>query len=255
MTEKRYSLKDLRNMHGWSGFSLSELPKVIGPENIEKGVTATNLFELNYPQREELMKKVSANNGEAVIVIHPFYEEEHDYTNPEGKYSEFKSNLERTISNQDERPTIFFVPARKDLDPENRDVQRFSIMLALVGREEEAIYVPTDYDSSVPFFKDFEAPYPGSREWDEGWDKVASYLTGLGIQKIILKGRNLRYYEVRGARLNKAEKAYIIHKKGVLDNRARELIPVGCLGSAAVELVARGLDVEISEETYPNTKY
>jgi len=220
------------------------------------------LWTLDDKQLKILKESIQKNNGTVQLLVHTHYEEqlnEHDPDDPNGLYlDQYKHDRDRLLDTYSNKsmPVITMVNSQPNLEEPTNDT--LNDYKDWYGKHMGATspgtiyYIRTYQSSSTPAFKndsDF-MPTPESRK--KNWDILALKLRSLGINKIIIRGRNYKSGKKDLENLTRHTDQHFAHTHPEnVDKQGQVDIPNKCVGLAIVELEARGFDLPPSRIRYP----
>lgn len=206
------------------------------------------LSEMSVKEKDEFRQKVERSNGTIQVWIHTHFAEggELDFEY-EGALREYKQLRDSAISSSAEiMPIVTFIEAPPGLEDE---VEKYRLLYSKLTSG--LIYVvPTFQGTSVPCLVDIDDIWVRYHKTEvENWDIVGGIFAELGVKKIIIRGRNLDFREVKPENFTLAQDIY--SQSLGLDTSMEAVLPDLCLGNAIVQLKARGFDILPSRVTFP----
>lgn len=237
----------------------------------QNGVRFINFFDLSRPefsqQREQFMRAVEASKGTARLAVHPYYRQ--NVTGFEAQERLWQH------AQPDRTPIIIFEEAAEAENTCRRIAEQSS--------EGSVFYVvPTWPDASTPNMVELPQNSGAAREIKNiAWDDLTHRFSELGIKKTIVGGQRLEFKQalldfdesgVERVYMEDEEERTLIpvnprdneawvqeyraweaycQQKGMRSDRKNILYPTRCEGRTILELLKRGVDVDISAISFP----
>lgn len=218
-------------------------------------VRVTDFFTAAKGHSEKLQQAADGSEGQATLLVHPWYEPQ-PYTE---RYN-YSSRLKKLLGKAGNSQLVIVFEERGNIRPLREKLSRS-------GASGQVFVVPTKERSSKPVERN-------------GWDKLGETLRDLKVRKVVIAGQQLDIYHRDGDFVNFAAANDEIYFRGkvaheILAEYARALsdkqskpyedlcchgwiehgmVPYGCVGAAASNLLFQGMDVQFSGATRPHTQ-
>jgi len=205
------------------------------------------LSEMAEREKEEFRQKVERSQGTIQVWIHTHYSEDFGPESPNENLRNYKYLRNKAISSSTgEMPIVTFIETPPGFEDE---IEKYRLVYSKLTNG--LIYiVPTFQGTSVPCILDRDDIAVRNHKTEvENWDIVGGILAKLGVKKIIIRGRNLDFSEIKPEDFTLAQDIY--SKIEDLDTSKPVRIPDQCLGNAIIQLKARGFEILPSRVTFP----
>ena len=156
-------------------------------------------------------------------------------------------------------PVIAFIDANPRVPGSDEIIEDYQVYYSDLHESDkpgELLFIRTFQGAAVPCLThqdDYAILNEDTRI--DNWNELGAFFAELGVQKIILRGRNLAFEEKDSERLDTAYTLYLNKHPELKDDPEQKRIPLPsrCVGDALVNLEVRGFDVKLSRLTYPET--
>lgn len=230
------------------------------PESNELGsIKMINLLNLNDQEKKELKANILASRGAIQIWVHS-----HDNEGQKGSDKD-AANLSQYLSKRDKMitqslksklPILALIGSMyKNEDTKGETLARYTSFYnkhVEKGEKPTIYFLETLTDRSTPLIVRSEelAPDYNSKYDEENWDRFYEMLKELGVNTVIVRGRNLRFKMMRADSFEERKKGYLLKNFSTNYNDKGELLvqtPAGCVGHTLVNLGKKGMDVRLSK--------
>lgn len=240
------------------------------PFNQQNHLRMINLLEMSSDQRRKFMAGIASCNHALQIWVHT-----HDDEGMKPDYREDTADLVQYLSNRDKMikfsyraklPILCLIGSNDRNKNENGEtLASYANYYAKLneGREGSPVdlyYLPTLLDRSCPLIKGQEPRVKYTPEDNKfqktNWDLFYEMLKELGVNIVIIRGRNLRWREIP-LEAEDSENRDFLEKEFLLRNDGKKVIvkkPGACLGSALLALAVRGMDVRLSRVVHTQSQ-
>lgn len=233
-----------------TGESGTENLSAVTRELPSTGERMKDLLKLSEPEKEELRKSISNSKGTVQIWVHTHFTQ--NYWDPAAtRYFERRRKL-ITKSMAAEMPVIAFIDSQPIFDPGQEKIKKYSEYY-LPNHEitKPVYYVRTYANDPTPCLLEDEDDRLGNKK--NNWDQLAGVFNGLGINRVIVSGVNLRFQQISALykpHRSSEEQQFLDEDKKFGENN----LPEDCVGGTVVQLQTRGIKVFLSNVTYPEVK-
>lgn len=201
-------------------------------EILVSNVEMKDMMNLTEAEENDLKGALQRSQGTAQVWVHSHHLNEDIGDEKDIDLNRYKKGIEKLIghSNYACIPVFAFVESPRDTDPEEVAIEEYAEHYGGVG-EKRIYYVRTYRDTPLPSFDNrshediLDSP---EDEAEKNWDKLAELFKKLGVQKVIVSGKE--YYD----------KTYDWAS--------------GCVGDTIAQLKKRGIIPYLSKVTYPEVK-
>ena len=212
-----------------------------------------DIFQLTDAEESALKKRVFAHRGQVDILVHPFFDEEliFDKIYEDTDYKPMRDELLGRSRDPHTRPLIIFEEQKKCVF--------LSSQIKLDGTFYIVATFPMDPDPYVPNLNASHRKENLTNYRRLAWGLLASLLHNLGTELVIVGGKYMNFdHDLRKNR-GRLKNARLEELRAVLEDKScaaewvnEYLLPSGCAGHTACELVMQGFDVSLSPISYPD---
>lgn len=229
-----------------------------------------NLLQMSTDERGKLVTRIASCNHALQIWVHS-----HDDEGMGPVYGVDGPDLARYLENRDRMitfsygaklPILCLIGSNDRSNNENGEtLARYANYYTKLneGREDSPVdlyYLPTLLDRSCPLIKGKEPRVKFTQEDDlfqkTNWDLFYEILKELGVNIVIVRGRNLRWREASLVSEDSEERDFLGKNFFIRNDKDGAIVkkPSACVGSLILEFGARGMDVRISRVVHTQSR-
>ncbi len=232
------------------------LPERLKPDNLPKleagSFNLINLLKLTPEQEKALRERIINQGGYIDILVHPFHNETKPVSDrgPSPKYIHDRDEFikESIIT---EKPLVIFEEQLKipQLRRKIKEARRGTLYIVATDKEKPTPVLPG---------KEMLTNHLTKEEVEEAWNQFGEILKRLGVKRVNVGGRYLYFantdydhVEERQTFLDLKELAK--DKPYANEWLSDHILPYGCAGVTAQNLLKQGLDVSLSRISSPDS--
>ena len=206
--------------------------------------------DIDSQEKQKLRDKIQESGGTMQIWVHSHFEEEtpaffEDLNNEykEKRAQAIQTGLSSPLPNLALIETAITKGQAIDTSETQKAVERYKKYYGGIAKTGTMYFMETYSNDPTPIGT--ESP----------WDSLANELKEVGVEKIIVRGKNLSIRRVSTedvGKLKDEEKKYIETTPEITDSEAKvAFVPQNCVGETMVNLKSRGFEILTTDLTYP----
>lgn len=222
------------------------------PENseVKTSFEMKKFTNLTPQEKQELREKVQKSDGTMQIWVHSHFEEETPgfFEDLDNEYKEkraqaVQAGLSSPLPNLALIETTITKGQTIDVGEKQKATDRYKEYYSGISKTGTMYYMETYSNDPTP------------AETGNPWNSLADNLKELGVNKIIIRGKNLSIRRVSLENMDgitDEEKKFIETTPEITDSEAKiAFVPQNCVGETMVHLKTRGFKILTTDLTYP----
>ncbi|HLL60825.1 MAG TPA: hypothetical protein VK338_03845 [Candidatus Nitrosocosmicus sp.] len=217
---------------------------------LENKFVIKDFFNLTPDEAEKLQNEVSNSHGTVQLWVHTHFLDDHHsgsaiHESQDGL--EYMDTRKKVI----EKASTGKLPVIALLEGDEEDIDRYQEYYSFLNPNLHLYFIRTDEDNPTPVTGE-------NITQQTRWNVFSETLKKYGITKAILLGRELYHTTpfkpdiISSMNENKDEvKKFIENNPEFIQENGEVVLPLGCVGTTAMQLSIRGIKIKISKVTYP----